>query len=266
VHNSFYEPAGDGSYLATPATTGPWSADTQHGGPPSALAARELEAFRPDPGQRLARVAVDILRPMPAGRLTLATRMVRPGRRIALLETVMECDGQEVLHARGWRIARSPEPTPAVAPPGAPPLPPMPPARPRLPFSGMHTDGYLAAIEWRFVSGGFDHLDPAGGRAWTRPRIPLVPGEDLSPMCRALLVADSGNGIGAVLDPARFLFLNVDLTVVLWRDPPGEWLLLSAATNIGTQGSGMVETTISDRDGALGTATQTLIVAQRQPG
>jgi acyl-CoA thioesterase len=53
---------------------------------------------------------------------------------------------------------------------------------------------------------------------------------------------------------------------VLWRDPLDEWLLLSAAANIGAQGSGMVGTTICDRDGALGSATQTLIVAQRQPG
>jgi hypothetical protein len=41
-------------------------------------------------------------------------------------------------------------------------------------------------------------------------------------MCRALLVADSGSGISAVLDPFRFIFLNVDLKVVLERDPAGD--------------------------------------------
>src|ERR1700744_6518839 len=38
VHDTFFEPAGPGSFVATGATAGPWSAGAQHGGPPSALA------------------------------------------------------------------------------------------------------------------------------------------------------------------------------------------------------------------------------------
>ncbi len=49
-------------------------------------------------------------------------------------------------------------------------------------------------------------------------------------MCQALLVADSGSGISAVLDGAGFIFINVDLTVALTRDPAGDWLLLEAET------------------------------------
>src|SRR5262245_16962146 len=103
VEGAFYEPAGQDTYVATAATVGPWSPDAQHGGPPSALAARALERHEPDERQRLARVAIDILRPVPVGKLSVRTRMVRPGRRIALVEAVMEADGQEELHARGWR-------------------------------------------------------------------------------------------------------------------------------------------------------------------
>ena len=104
VHSVFFEPSGPGSYRATPATAGPWSADAQHGGPPSALAARAMEQHEADERMRLARVTVDILRPVPVGTVILRTRTVRPGRRVALLETVMESGGQEVLVARGWRI------------------------------------------------------------------------------------------------------------------------------------------------------------------
>ena len=57
MHSTFFEPAGTDSFVATPATAGPWSAHSQHGGPPSALAARALELHEPDEGQRLARVA-----------------------------------------------------------------------------------------------------------------------------------------------------------------------------------------------------------------
>jgi len=71
-------------------------------------------------------------------------------------------------------------------------------------------------------------------------------------MCRILLVADSGSGVSAVLDPARFTFINVDLTVVLHRDPVGEWLLLEAATTTGTRGTGLAETALSDQSGRCG--------------
>lgn len=262
MQSAFFEPAGISTFVATSATAGPWSPDAQHGGPPSALVARALERHEPAEGQRLGRVTVDILRPVPVTKLTVRTRMVRPGRRVALLEAVLEADGQEVLHARGWRIAVPDGQVPAIPGDAAPPPVPEaggPQLPPRLPNA--HTAGYLSAIEWRFLEGSFEQAAP--GRAWTRPMIPLMAGEDASPMCRALLVADSGSGVGAVLDPAQFIFINVDLTVVLPRDPAGEWLLLEAATTTSTQGTGMAETALSDVSGRCGTALQTLLVAPR---
>ena len=287
VHNAFYEPAGPGTFLATAATAGPWTEHAQHGGPPSALAARALELHERDYGQRLASVAIDILRPVPIAKVTLTTRTVRPGKRVTLIDAVMEAGGQEVLHARGWRIAKSPggvptvlESTAALQPPRAhrrqesqkppelpglaepPDLPEIPAEQPAPTFPGGHADGYMSAIEWRFLAGaGFRHLGP--GRAWTRARIPLLAGEEPSAMSRALLVADSGNGVSAVLDAAQFLFVNVDLTVVLPRDPVGEWLLLDAATTIGETGTGLAETTLCDTRGPFGTALQTLLVTPR---
>jgi hypothetical protein len=47
VHSVFFEPAGINAFVATAATAGPWSAQSQHGGPPSALAARALERHEP---------------------------------------------------------------------------------------------------------------------------------------------------------------------------------------------------------------------------
>jgi hypothetical protein len=259
VHSAFYEPAGAGTFFATPATAGPWSAHAQHGGPPSALAAREMERHEQGEGQRLGRVAVDILGPVPLGKVSVSTRMVRPGRRVALLEAVMEAGGREVLHARGWRIAIPAGHLPVI--PEAVPVPAISAEEPEPSFSRAHTHGYLRAIEWRFLTGGFDEYAP--GRAWTRPRIPLLAGEEASPMCRALVVADSGSGVGIALDPAKFLSINVDLTVVLTRDPAGEWLLLDSMTTIGAQGTGLAQTTLSDPEGPCGQALQTLLVEPR---
>jgi Thioesterase-like superfamily len=258
VESAFYEPASPGHYRATAATAGPWSPDAQHGGPPSALAARELEWHEPDESMRLARVSVDILRPVPVGELEVRTCTVRPGKRVALLEAVITVDGQAVLVARGWRIARW-DTAPIISKNG--PVPPIP-ATDRLPmFPGGYLDGYLAAIDWRFVAGKFDEPGPC--QVWARPRIPLLPGEDLSPACRTLLVADSGSGVSMVVDPTKYLFINVDLTVILYRDPVGEFVLLDAQSSMGGTGTGLAETQLADTTGVFGTGVQTLLVAPR---
>jgi hypothetical protein len=82
-------------------------------------------------------------------------------------------------------------------------------------------------------------------------------------MSRALLIADSGNGVSGELDPASFLFLNVDLKVMLHRDPVGEWLLLDAVSDIGPAGTGVAASTLSDVAGPCGRGMQTLLVAPR---
>src|SRR5262249_39425676 len=157
--------------------------------------------------QRLARVAIDILRPVPVGKISVKTRTVRPGRRVALIEAVLEADGQEVMLARGWRIEGPPAGTVPEMSDGAIPAP-IPSDGAGLPpiFDGPR-HGYLAAIEWRFLSVGAARstgasadtaasLFPASGRAsglapvratWSRPTIPLLAGEDLSAMSRTLL-------------------------------------------------------------------------------
>jgi hypothetical protein len=261
VHSVFFEPAGADEFVATPATIGPWSIDAQHGGPPSALAAHLLERHEPAANQRLASVSVDILRPVPIGKLTARTRTVRPGRRVALVETVLEAAGQEVLHARGWRLARAAGAVPGSDGPAEQP-PPIPAPQALSGWADAVMEGYMTAMEWRFVAGGgLDTVGPA--QVWVRPTIPLLPELELSPMSRALLVADSGNGVSALLDPGQFLFVNVDLTVMLHRDPAGDWLLLDAATSIGPSGTGVAASTLWDTTGPCGRGTQTLIVAAR---
>ena len=80
-------------------------------------------------------------------------------------------------------------------------------------------------------------------------------------MSRTLLVADSGSGVGAALSAARFIFINVDLTVVLPRDPVGDWLLLESSTVIGADGTGLATTRLADPLGSFDRALQTLLVA-----
>ena len=200
--------------------------------------------------------------------------MVRPGRRIALVEAVMEADGQEVLHARGWRIERPAGEVPEIVDgASARSLPAVGEGQAPAIFT-REPEGYLASIEWRFLpqeslDGGTPEAHDTHARcaqvraAWARPQISLLPDEEPSAMSRTLLVADSGSGVGTALPATEFIFINVDVTVVLPRDPVGEWLLLEAATAVGSDGTGLAMTRLSDRTRPCGRAWQTLLVAPR---
>ncbi|MET1072774.1 MAG: thioesterase family protein, partial [Umezawaea sp.] len=50
----FYRHLGGERYLATPHTAGPWSTESQHLGPPSALLVREMENLAPREGTAFA--------------------------------------------------------------------------------------------------------------------------------------------------------------------------------------------------------------------
>jgi Thioesterase-like superfamily len=121
--------------------------------------------------------------------------------------------------------------------------------------------GYHTAMEWRAIAGEF--LKPGPATVWMRMRHPLLAGEEPSPLQRTLIAADVGNGISAVLDWRTHLFINVDLTVHLERMPRGEWVCVDAVTLPQANGIGTAESVLSDADGRIGRAAQTLLLSQR---
>jgi hypothetical protein len=80
---------------------------------------------------------------------------------------------------------------------------------------------------------------------------------------RVAVAADSGNGISAILDFARYSFLNLDLTINLLRKPIGEWICLDARTCLGPTGCGLAESMLYDLHGFIGRATQSLAIRVR---
>ncbi|MFG2089274.1 MULTISPECIES: thioesterase family protein [unclassified Spirillospora] len=258
---AFYEPLGDGRFASTPATAGPWSPGFQHGGPVSGLIGRAFERHDPVPGTRVARVTVELLSPVPVAVLDITVRVVRPGKRITLLEAEMTHEGRPVVRATAWRIMAAPSHLePVVHAPAPPPLPGTTPPFPEWP--GVHTGGYLSAMEWRLVRGAFGQ--PGPGTTWARPRVPLVPGESDTPLVRALTLADSASGVGSQLDLAKWMIINTDLTVALHRDPAGEWLCMDASLDASPGGSALCHATLADASGEFGRVMQTLIVDEQR--
>jgi hypothetical protein len=260
--SALYEPAGDGRFRPTALTRGPWNPAHQHAGPPSALLAHVTEAAAGIAGGQVARLAVDILRPVPLDAVLVAqARIVRGGRRVEQLEaTLATADGTDVLRARAWRMRAE-----AVALPDAARAPEPPPPGPDglsvAPRPSFWTDAvaYFDALEWRFAAGGFEEPGPAA--VWTRLRVPLVAGEAATPLEHLLVMADAASGISATLDWTRYAFANVDFSVALQRPPEGEWLAMASETHAGDRGAGVCTGVLSDRGGRVGASSQALFIA-----
>ena len=259
--SAFYEAAGEG-YLATELTRGPWDAGSQHAGPPAALLGRELELLPEAGAFQLGRITYEILRPLPIGPVAVAANVLRPGRRVQLVEAELSAAGEVLMRATAWRLRTAELELPEGSL-GAPQPPPPPETGEGGGFFPIeHELGYHAAMEVSFVSGGFMELGPA--RVWLRMRCPLVDDEEPTPLQRVLIAADVGNGVSAALDFRRFLFLNVELTVHLERMPEGEWIYLDAVTRPRSSGIGLTESVLCDREDRIGRAQQTLLVAPRE--
>jgi hypothetical protein len=260
VEEAFYEIAGDG-FVATELTRGPWDPGAQHAGPLSALLGREIERIGGDDGFQVARVTFEILRPVPIGPVRVEAEVVRPGRSVQMIEATLSGEEGELMKARAWRIrsgeieipddvASTPEPPPGPETGGEPEF-----------FETAQSVGYHTAMEWRSVKGGFREPGPA--TVWMRMGCQLVAGEEPTPLQRTLVAADVGNGISAVLDWRRYLFINVDLSVHLERMPEGEWVCVDAVTLPQPNGIGTAESVLSDERGRIGRAAQALLISER---
>jgi hypothetical protein len=255
VSEAFFEPLAGGRFTATPHTRGPWDPAFQHAGPPAALLGREIERCEPREGFVLARLTYEILRPVPVAEVAVAARVVRPGRSVELLDGELTVEGEPVMTARAWRVRATGAETVADAP-----VPPRP-AEATPPPPGLDGFGYGRAVELRFAAGGWNEPGPA--TVWTRLRVAVVAGEDPTGLQRVLAVADSGNGVSAVLPWGQWLFINPELTVHVRREPRGEWICLDAETAISHGGAGLARSVLSDDEGVVAAGAQSLLVAPR---
>lgn len=249
----------DGELIVpTELARGPWTPEAQHGGPPAALLARAIERLENAEEMFVARLTVELLRPVPLSPLCVATRFARPGRKVQLVAASLRSGEAEVARATGLRIRRKEVPLPADL--EKPPPPPGPHLgrvvqSPWDLYRAFHSDG----VEHRFVAGGFDRGGPATD--WIRLRVPLVSGEETSPLCRVAAAADFGNGVSWVLPRTEnYQFINPDLTIYLVRYPIGEWVCLEAATYVEPHGVGLAESRLWDERGSIGRSLQSLLV------
>jgi acyl-coenzyme A thioesterase PaaI-like protein len=251
------------AYTPTELALGPWYADALHGGAPAALLVHELTAFaaRSAPELRLARVTLELVRPVPRAPLRVEVTPLRPGRRVTLLEAVIrDAGGVEVTRARALFVLPSElGPTPTEPPPFAGPEA----GRPND-FGSEHRPMFAnQGMEIRFIEGRF--REPGSATAWFRLRYPLIRGREIGPLERVTAAGDFGNGIASVLSWDEHTFINPDLTLMLERDPVDEWVALDAEMRVLPGSVAVAESVLYDRAGRIGRAIQTLLVGRRPP-
>jgi hypothetical protein len=257
---ALFLPDGD-RFVPTDLTRGPWSREAQHGGPPAALLARTIDRVPGGEDMMVARLTVELVRPVPVTPLVVTARPTRPGRKVQLIEASLCAGDVEVARATALRIRIAALPLPACADAANAPLPPeagissQPPWADAISYRSFHRDG----VEHRFVGGSFEQPGPATD--WIRLRVPLVAGEPTTPLARVAAAADFGNGISWTLPRTDgYVFINPDLTIYLHRLPTDDWVCLDAVTWVQPHGVGLAESRLWDRHGPIGRSLQSLLL------
>jgi hypothetical protein len=260
-----YERDGD-VFIPTVWAGSPWSADSQHGAPVAGLFTRSAEACAAESGLQLARLSVDLFRPVPKQPLRLTTRWLRRGRRLGLVESALSLGDEEVSRGTALLLAPRPELVSGWAPDATPPPPPPESARelefmPNV-FSASAPPGFHFSLKVRTAR------DAHGPIAWLTTPLDLVAGEPTSPQVRFGALSDMTFAMAGRLAlrvrpvegaPVQMRFINADITIYRERTPQGDWLGMRPATVSERAGIGIVEVVQFDSAGRIGRSLQALV-------
>jgi len=246
------------SAIASDLSSGPWGR-MQHGSAPAALIAHVAEATPSAQPMRVARLTIDLMRPVPIAPLTIKTEVLRDGRKIRLLRIDLLAEGTLVASGSVLQIRRAPTELPdgiadePVTLPG--------PEAGRLAKVKKDENPFLSLIGISIVKGGFNKPGPCA--AWFRVEQPIIEGVATSKLMSAAIASDFCNGASALLDFRHWTFINGDLTISLARDPVDDWILLDAETWLGPDGAGLAFGRLADKHGYFGRAVQSILIEPR---
>ena len=250
----------DGDTVVTgPDAAGPWDRRMQHGSAPASLVTWAAERIATSVPMNIARVTIDLMRPVPVAPLTITTEVLREGRKIQLCGVELFADGVKVVGATVLKIKAQAHALPDDV--GELPVTLPPPEASLVEDGHAATSPFAGMMSMRAARGRFGQA--GAGAIWFRVDHPLIAGEAVSQAMRAVVAADFSNGTASTLDFRAWTFINADLTVNLARPPVGEWILLDGESWIGPDGTGLAMSRLADRQGYFGRAVQSLVIEKR---
>lgn len=268
---ALFLPDGGDRFIPTIHTQGPWSPDLQFGGAAAALLAVAVEQAPTLVPMRVARLTVDLLRPVPIAPLRAVHRVVREGKRIQVVEAALHHEDVEVARAVALRFRLADLGDLASAVPTGSPAPPPPstvPDAPRRAVQDGYVPGISRAVEMRVGDGRSAAFDSP---TWVRLRVPVLAGVDpadpadpVDPATASVaplaLVADFVSGFGHPDRTLPLTGINADISLHVVRPPSTGWLCLAGTGWTAAAGIGHAQATISDGDGVAATATLSRLV------
>jgi hypothetical protein len=97
---------------------------------------------------------------------------------------------------------------------------------------------------------------------WFRLLVPAIAGDPVTGLQSALSASDyTSGGTAMVLSLKKWVFMSLDLTVNLAREPEGDWVGLRAQrSTLGPDGIGVAGSILHDARGIFGRCAQTQLL------
>jgi hypothetical protein len=254
-------------FVPTASATGPWGQDRLHGGPVLGLFVREFEAAAGDPELVLARLTLDLFRPVPVAPLALRVEALRKGSRLSLLNGELLVAGEPFARASALWLRASDAPGSSA----------RAPQRPQGPggladeslMRGFRSDaeGFPPGFHNRVLTRWPARAAGEPLAIWFRMPIALVDGEQVSPLQAAVALADFANAVANIAaqdQVARVPYINTDATLYLTRRPRGEWFCMQEQGSEAERGVSVCEVSLWDEAGLFGRALQARIANRYQ--
>lgn len=245
----------DGSVIAKYRSTihaqGAWNEHEQHMAPATGIICAELDLFSPRSDVRIGRISLDILGLIPGGEFQIETKVIRAGKTIELIESIMSAQGKACIQAHTWRMMISDTSSiygiedQRIESPEHQPV-----------WNEIRTwpGGYIASLEARS-----SQRRQGKGMVWLSNPYSMIENEQSSDFVRLMGMVDTANGVATRQDvPFQYAFPNLDLQIHLYRIPQGKWLGLETVQQYGADGVGLTSSILHDEKGSFGRSEQIL--------
>ena len=248
--------------MPTDRARGPWSRDVLHGSPVAALLAHCVEERLRESGSataqlRLARLTVDLFRPVPFDELTITLESRRQGRRLAVFDLTLAGSGRDVTRSTALCLHSEASLGSVGAQFGAD-VPDGPDDVPvnRIDRAGNRWVSYPGTLEMRHVVAPRGETPPI---VWIRADAPVVDDTQFTGTVGAAGIADFVSPFSN-MQPGRSGYLNADISLYLHREPVGEWHWLRVVSRGAADGLATAQAIVGDRSGPYGNCSAASLI------
>ena len=244
----YFTRTGEHTFSPTINCEGAWTTEDYHFASLAGLIAHETERHHAREGMQLSRISYDILGRLPLDDVTVTTKVLRPGKKIELVETTATIQDRTAIIARTWYLAEH-DSSSGMA--DESPRYPAPEETDVVQFSHYWGGGFIRQLQCHTIGD-----EPPLEFAWlTSPNV-IVAEDERNEVAEFISRVDVANGVSYRVSPEKWAFPNVDLTIHLYRRPQGAWTGLEARNHWGPAGAGVTSTVLHDVHGPLGRAEQ----------